>query len=292
MNQAKNIPKLDIVKQSLESLGDLEVQSVFPTLCAPYDDDLSSLGFERVVWAPYVWQGTQKLSKEHELITSRRVFSIGLASVLTCLQLDLSAGDKVLDMCAAPGIKSLYLQILYKKSLDVYVNDISHPRLVRLRRLFDDFKIPTPTFTNQPGQTLAQRYKRNYFDAVVIDAPCSGEGNIFAGDTEALESWSQAKVRRLAQLQRKLLITGSQLLKHDGVFVYATCTLNQYENEKSIKKAGFSVENIEVSSLENLKLSPRSAYRILPSKISIGFFVATLDAEAKIEKTKIDRYDI
>ncbi len=292
MTENNQSQKLSILQHSLEALGDLEMQTVAPTLCAPYNDDLTDLGFQRVEWAPYIWQGAEKLPKEHELIVSKRVFSIGLASVLACLQLDLKGGDKLLDMCAAPGIKSLYLQLLHEKTLDVYVNDTSHARLVRLRRLFDDFHIPTPTFTNQPGQTLTQRYKKEYFDAVIIDAPCSGEGNIFAGDSEALASWSQAKVRRLAQLQRKLLITGSQLVKSDGVFVYATCTLNQHENERAIKKAGFKINDIVTGNLEYLKLSPGNAYRILPSDASIGFFVASLEADTTANIMIPGRYDV
>ncbi len=287
-----NEDRLKVLRSSLEPLGSLEVQSVAPTLCAPYDDDLSSLGFNRVEWAPYIWQGAEKLPKDHPLIIDNRVFSIGLASVVACLQLELSNGDKLLDMCAAPGIKSLYLQILHKKSLDIYVNDVSHPRLVRLRRLFDDFKIPTPTFTNQPGQTLSQRYKKAYFDAVLIDAPCSGEGTIFGGDEASLESWSPAKVKRLAQLQRKLLLTGSSLLKPGGTFVYATCTLNQNENEKAISKAGFMLDEVSMGPIGNKLLNVNEGYRVLPSSSSIGFFIARINNVRVDKQAHIDMYEI
>ncbi|MCA9324326.1 RsmB/NOP family class I SAM-dependent RNA methyltransferase [Candidatus Saccharibacteria bacterium] len=264
------------MQDALSFLGKLEVTSVKTTLCAPFEDDLSSFGFKRVEWAPYMWIGDEKLSKDHRLFTENKVFSIGLASVLACLQLNLKAGDKVLDMCAAPGIKSLYLQLIHDKKLDLYVNDTSHVRLERLRALFSAFSVPLPIFSNQPGQSLHNRYNEAFFDAILIDAPCSGEGNILKGDTEALKTWSQAKVKRLAEIQRKLIKTGQKLVKTDGQLVYATCTLNQYENEGTIKKAGIELQDVQNTVLEQIQLEDSTAVRLLSSVYSIGFFVAKL----------------
>ncbi len=64
-------------------------------------------------------------------------------------------------MCAAPGIKSLYLQLLHNRALNMYVNDLSHARLLRLRLLFEKFDVPMPTFTNQIGQSLLGKYPNN-----------------------------------------------------------------------------------------------------------------------------------
>jgi 16S rRNA C967 or C1407 C5-methylase (RsmB/RsmF family) len=262
--------------ESLHPLGSFEINKVNPTLCAPYGDDLSVFGFERVEWAPLIWIGNEPLPKDHELFKNNRVFAIGLASVLACLQIDVLRGNKVLDMCAAPGIKSLYLQLLHDKSLDLYVNDISHDRLLRLRHIFEQFQVPLPTFSQQPGQSILNRYKEASFDAVIIDAPCSGEGNIFAGDLRALENWSLSKVKRLSQLQRKLIIAGNKLVKNKGVLIYATCTLNTYENEGAIKKAGCKVDTIEKIEISYQKLQACQAIRIVPSLQSIGFFVAKI----------------
>lgn len=262
--------------ESLEHFSFQEVITVRPTLCAPYGDDLSVYGFERVHWAPFVWIGNKPIEKDHELFAENRVFAIGLASVLTCLQVDVKAGDKVLDMCAAPGIKSLYLQLIHNKELQLHVNDISHDRLLRLRHLFEQFQVPLPTFSQQPGQSLLNRYDAASFDAVIIDAPCSGEGNILAGDIRALENWSPAKVKRLAQLQRKLLIAGKNLVKEHGSLVYATCTLNTYENEGAIRKSGMMLDLVESSVLVYKKLGASEGYRIKPSNQSIGFFVAKI----------------
>ncbi|HMT18711.1 MAG TPA: hypothetical protein PKD20_00675 [Candidatus Saccharibacteria bacterium] len=261
---------------SLSNTGVADFVITRPVLCTPYNDDLRSFDFQPVEWAPMIWIGNEPLPKDHELFKHNRVFAIGLASVLACLQLDVSSCDIVLDMCAAPGIKSLYLQLLHDKSLDLYVNDISHDRLLRLRHLFEQFQVPLPTFSQQPGQSLLNRYQEASFDAVIIDAPCSGEGNIFAGDNRALENWSLAKVKRLAQLQRKLLIAGMHLVKESGSFVYATCTLNTNENEGALRKAGLMLSRVEKDVLTYKKLGNAEGFRIIPSGQSIGFFVAKI----------------
>lgn len=223
-----------------------------------------------------IWQGNEPLPEDHPLLTDNRVFSIGLSSVIACLQLKLSAGDTLLDMCAAPGIKSLYLQFLHDKKIKLYVNDLSHDRLFRLRRLFDQFKVPQPIYSNQPGQTLLSKYEPFFFDAIIIDAPCSGEGTIFEGDKSSLQAWSPAKVKRLSQLQRKLVLTAQQLLRRSGQLVYATCTLNENENERALKKAGVSVKSTLFSEPKVIQLETGAAARILPSEKGIGFFVAKI----------------
>lgn len=264
------------LQASLSDLGALEITETKPTLCAPYGDDLSSYGFTPVAWAPMIWQGDLPLPEQHPLLKESRVFAIGLSSVMACLQLDVKAGDTVLDMCAAPGIKSLYLQLSHNRQLRLYVNDLSHDRLLRLRRLFDQFGIPQPAYTNQPGQTLLTKYEPGYFDAVILDAPCSGEGTIFEGDEAALSAWSPAKVKRLGQLQRKLIMTAHQLVKPSGDCVYATCTLNQTENERALKKAGITVKTTLLHAPARFTLQTGEAVRLLPSREGIGFFVAKI----------------
>ena len=267
-----------LLLDSLRDLGDLRITPTLPVLCAPFGDDLGKFGFRRVDWAPYIWIGTTPLPKDHPLFLENRVFSIGLASVLACLQLDLRPGDTLLDMCAAPGIKSLYLQIIHDKKIELYVNDISHARLVRLRALFERFDISLPVFSNQDGQSLVRRYGEGYFDAIIVDAPCSGEGNILKADQEALKTWSPAKVKRLASLQYKLLRTAQQLLKPAGQLIYATCTLNQHENEIVIQKSragtGLQTTTARITELESYHLRTGEAIKLLPSEQSIGFFVA------------------
>ncbi len=266
-----------LLASALSFLGPIEALTVptKPTLCSP-GVDLGSYGFKRISWAPYMWVGEVPLPKDHELLKSGKAFSFGLASAYACLALDIQERQSLLDVCAAPGLKSAYLQLVTGKSIDLYVNDVSKDRMVRLKRLHGSLGLDMPTVTVMPGQYINKTYERGYFDRILIDAPCSGEGQILAGDVSSLETWSPAKVKRLHQLQRMLVKGTAPLLKSDGKIIYSTCTLNKIENEKSVKKYLQSVEQVKISKGPLPDLAPGNSYRILPSEYSIGFYVASL----------------
>lgn len=107
-----------------------------------------------------------------------------------------------------------------------------------------------------------------------------GEGVILGGDDKLLKTWSTAKVKRLQQIQIRILKSAWSLLKPGGRLVYATCTLNKNENERVVKKAlgvDLSVTTGELSLQTIPILRDQEAWRILPSDNSIGFFVSVLD---------------
>lgn len=266
-----------LLASALSFLGPIDSLQVDvrPTLCSP-EIDLSEFGFSRVSWAPYMWIGDKPLEKNHELFKSNKVFSFGLASAYACLAIDIKSGQKLLDVCAAPGLKSAYLQLITDNYIDLYVNDVSKDRMARIKRLHGSLGLNMPTVSVMPGQYLDKKYERGYFDRILIDAPCSGEGQILAGDVSSLQTWSPAKVKRLHQLQRLLIKSTLPLLKSDGRIVYSTCTLNKIENEKSVKKYIQSVEQVRISEEPLPDLAPGNSYRIMPSEYSIGFYVASL----------------
>jgi 16S rRNA C967 or C1407 C5-methylase (RsmB/RsmF family) len=270
-----------LLASALSFLGPLEALTVptKPTLCSP-EVDLSNYGFKRISWAPYMWIGEEPLPKDHELLKSGKAFSFGLASAYACLALDIHEGHSLLDVCAAPGLKSAYLQLITGNMVDLYVNDASKDRMARLKRLHGSLGLNMPTVTVMPGQYLNKTYERGFFDRILIDAPCSGEGQILSGDVSSLQTWSSAKVKRLHQLQRMLVKGTMPLLKSDGKIIYSTCTLNKIENEKTVKKYIKSVDQVIISEEPLHDLAPGNSYRIMPSEYSIGFFVASLDAKS------------
>lgn len=266
-----------LLASALSFLGPLDELMVRtkPTLCSP-EVDLGKYGFRRVSWAPYMWIGETPLQKDHELFKNNKIFSFGLASAYTCLALDILNGQTLLDVCAAPGLKSAYLQLLTGNTIDLYVNDVSKERMARLKRLHGSLGLNMPTATVMPGQYLNKTYERGSFDRILIDAPCSGEGQILAGDETSLQTWSPAKVKRLQQLQRLLIRGAVPLLKSDGQIIYSTCTLNKVENEKSVKKYIHSVTQQKVNEDTCPELSSGDSIRIIPSEFSIGFYIASL----------------
>lgn len=204
---------------------------------------------------------------------------MGLASMAAVEQLDLAHDQlKVLDICAAPGMKSLYTLLSYP-TIKMYVNDLSEQRLIRLKTLYKKYGITAERITKQDGATLSRTYPAESFNRIILDAPCSGEGVILGDDPAMLSTWSPAKVKRLQQLQIKLLKDAWKLLAPNGRLVYATCTLNKNENERVIKKALGIQLDARVTTLSPSKLTilrPNNACRILPSEHSIGFFYAVL----------------
>ena len=205
--------------------------------------------------------------------------SMSLASMFAVTQLCVKPSMRVLDVCAAPGMKGLYLNKLCS-GIDYYVNDLSGDRLARLSRLFTKHDTKPLGITKYDARFIDRAYEPKSFDAILLDAPCSGEGVILGGNTKLLYTWSTAKVKRLQQLQVKILKKSWQLLKPGGRLVYATCTLNKNENERAIKKALGITVNISESSLNTNNihmLENGKALRILPSINSIGFFVAVLE---------------
>ena len=207
------------------------------------------------------------------------VESMSLASMCAVHMLEARPEDRVLDVCAAPGMKGYYLNKLVPH-LQYYANDLSQDRLFRLRRLFTKHDVEPAGITKCDARFIDSKYDTESFDKIIIDAPCSGEGVILAGNDKLLATWSPAKVKRLQQLQIKILKSSWKLLKPGGRLVYATCTLNKNENERVVKKALGITLQVEESQLstKNLQLLKNGmAWRILPSANSIGFFVAVLD---------------
>lgn len=127
------------------------------------------------------------------------------------------------------------------------------------------------------GEDVYKKYS-DYFDRVLVDAPCSGEGRIHTYDPETFRGWSLGKIARYAKVQKKLLISAVLAVKKGGIIVYSTCTLEPEENEgvvgEILQKAGgyLSLEEINIRGLEEYK----GILRVWPNKLMEGFFVAEL----------------
>ncbi len=230
------------------------------------------------------WNRRAKQTESTIDLANTSAVSMGIASMAAVQYLDCVGDERVLDTCAAPGMKSLCIAQSFP-CIDLYSNDLSFDRIERMKRLFATHEVSS-TVTKSDARFLDSLYETDSFDRILVDAPCSGEGVILAGDLKMLQTWSPAKVKRLQQLQIKILKTAWKLLKPRGRLVYATCTLNRNENERVIKKAlGISVDvretPLELDTLPQLKHA--QAWRILTSSNSIGFFIATLDKSDEID---------
>lgn len=179
--------------------------------------------------------------------------------------LDIKEGDKVLDMCAAPGGKSTYILSKLNDTGLLVSNEINSTRIRALGENLERFGARNCIITNTDSNNLRKVFT-GYFDKIVIDAPCSGQG-MFRKDEVAIEDWSYAKVLECQSIQKDIIRDGYDMLKNGGVLVYSTCTFAKEENEDVI--------NEFISEYKDAKLIEMQ--RIWPHKVSgEGHFVAKI----------------
>ncbi len=149
---------------------------------------------------------------------------------VTCLP--LCEGMRVLDVCAAPGGKSTQVANRIGRSGLLVSNEIMPARAATLAGNLERMGLVNSVVTNTDAATLAARYPA-CFDAVVVDAPCSGEG-MFRKDPVAVENWNPGNVAACAARQREILSHAVKCLRAGGYLLYATCTFSPEENEETL----------------------------------------------------------
>lgn len=160
------------------------------------------------------------------------------ASILPVLALDLSPGEKVVDLCAAPGGKSLLCALLLKNQGLLVSNDRSAARRARIHRIFDDY-LPKSEQKNHTvtahDATKWSLYQKSIYDKVLLDAPCSSERHVLE-DSKELSIWAQGRTKAIAISQFAMLASALDIVKVGGTIVYSTCALSQLENDDIIRK--------------------------------------------------------
>ncbi len=143
------------------------------------------------------------------------------------------AGERILDLCAAPGGKSTHLaSLMHAKGLLVS-NEIVAARARILAENLERLGLPGVVMNEEPAHLAAAW--GSYFDRVLVDAPCSGEG-MFRKNPDAALEWSEANVLACSHRQLEILKSAAQLLKPGGTLVYSTCTFSSEENEEVIER--------------------------------------------------------
>lgn len=141
-------------------------------------------------------------------------------------------GERVLDLCAAPGGKSTQLAAFLHGDGLLVANEINSARARTLSSNIERWGITNAVVTNNSPEQLAKVWPQ-YFDCIVVDAPCSGEG-LFRKDPEAMKYWSLDYVLQCAKLQRQILDSAVTMLQPGGRLIYSTCTFAPEEDEQNI----------------------------------------------------------
>ncbi|WP_027415103.1 RsmF rRNA methyltransferase first C-terminal domain-containing protein [Aneurinibacillus terranovensis] len=160
-------------------------------------------------------------------------------------------GDRILDLCAAPGGKSTQISGYLGDSGLLVSNEIHPARAKILSENLERWGARNILITNEAPEKLSPRFPQ-HFDKIVVDAPCSGEG-MFRKLPEAIDDWSEEKVAHCAVMQKDILEDAAAMLKQGGVLVYSTCTFAPSENEQQI--AAFLSRHPEFQ-LESIPLAP------------------------------------
>lgn len=147
--------------------------------------------------------------------------------------LPVEEGDRVLDLCAAPGGKSTELAAKLMGTGLLVSNDISNSRAKALLKNLELFGAGNILVTSEPPNVLAGRFPA-FFDKILIDAPCSGEG-MFRKQNSMIKAWEKNGVDLFVGLQRSILKEAVAMLKPGGKLLYSTCTFSKEENERSIE---------------------------------------------------------
>ena len=222
-------------------------------------------------------------------------------------------GDRVLDLCAAPGSKTGQLSMLVGEGGEVTAVEKVRPRFYKLKA--NVYRQGATNVLPWLGNGAAYwRREPEAFDRVLVDAPCSSEGRFRTHDPETTQYWSPRKVREMRSKQQKLLWAGIQTLKPGGTLVYSTCTFAPEENEAVVAKAlrtfGDAIEVVEANLPTTGPVAEQAVpgltswngrdfpeglartRRVLPTDLLEGFFIARIAKRAStatVDAAEVDR---
>lgn len=191
--------------------------------------------------------------------------------------LDPKPGERVCDLCAAPGGKTTQIAGRMLGQGFLLCNEINPKRAKILSRNIERMGVANALVTNEHPETLASRFP-GFFDRVLVDAPCSGEG-MFRKEEAAVTDWSQETVQMCARRQREILDSAARLVRPGGRLVYSTCTFAPEEDEETVaafleSHPEFAPEPVEAPWFEP---GENASYRMWPHKLlGEGHFAAVL----------------
>jgi 16S rRNA (cytosine1407-C5)-methyltransferase len=218
-----------------------------------------------------------------------------LSSILDALVLDPQEGENVLDMCAAPGSKTTHIAALMNNKGKILANDIDMSRVSSLKNVLYQFGAKNAKATYSDATEFGKKYPE-YFDRVLLDAPCSGEGMIYMNSMKPLRFWGLDKIKRCSFLQKDLIISAFRTLKTGGTLVYSTCTLEPEENEGVVTfllehfpnatiedinidlagEKGFTSKGITKWSGNTYDPTVKKTLRVIPNSKMMGFYIAKI----------------
>lgn len=307
INEAKRKLPIDFIENIYELYDPLKVDQILQGMMNPRNTTIrvntikyniqdlmryfkeKNIKFERVLWysdALIIKNATEKEIQKLEIYEKGYIYLQSLSSMVPPLVLNPKKGEKVLDLTAAPGSKTTQMAALMENEGYILANELDKIRSERLQYNVKSQGAEIVEVINGRGEKIGNSYTE-YFDKVLLDTPCSGEGRFWLGKPMTYKDWSLKKVNQLAKIQKKLFESAYKATKRNGIMVYSTCTINKEENEYILD---WAINNFDIKLLEinlnikeaikgdntGLNSSIDKAIKILPSKNMEGFFVAKI----------------
>jgi len=210
-------------------------------------------------------------------------------------QLDLHKKPiRALDLCAAPGGKSTHLAGLLHEDSLLVSNEVIRARASILDENLTKWGVGNTVVSNNDPRDFENL--NGFFDVIVVDAPCSGEG-LFRKDHEAMTEWSMNNVQLCAKRQQRILADVWPALKSNGILIYSTCTYNSLENEENMQWLAerHSLESVALNlepgwGIEAVKHKEIMGYRFYPHHVmGEGFFLSVVQKREPTESVSINK---
>jgi 16S rRNA C967 or C1407 C5-methylase (RsmB/RsmF family) len=201
----------------------------------------------------------------------KNYYLLDLASIYAPLLLSPMKGAKVLDMCAAPGGKSLVLSTLF--DIELTVNELSRERRERLKKVLHDY-LPAEKFNKIKISGYDAKkwgiHNPESFDYILLDAPCSSERHLIEKPHE-LKKWKIGRSKRLQTEQWTLLSSALLSLKKGGTLIYSTCSISPLENDGVIEKMLDKRDHVCVEKIElNIGEKTKWGHQFFPDTSAMG----------------------
>ncbi|MBH8603854.1 RsmF rRNA methyltransferase first C-terminal domain-containing protein [Thermoactinomyces sp. CICC 10522] len=189
---------------------------------------------ESVPWCPEGFYYNHELDRpgKHVYHAAGLYYIQDASAMAPAEALEPQPGENILDLCAAPGGKTTQIAAKMKGKGILVANEIDAKRIKALVENLERCGVTNAVVLNENPGHLSERFS-GYFDRILVDAPCSGEG-MFRKDADACERWSIRATEKCADLQLEILEAAAPMLRPGGRLVYSTCTFNPRENEELI----------------------------------------------------------
>ena len=261
--------------------------------------------FQELVKGPVAWHSEAVYLKERPVFTLDPLFHAGAYYVQEASSMflkealrqciDFSKPLKVLDLCAAPGGKTTLIASLMNNESLLVANEVIKGRVGILKENLQKWGFINYIVANHDSEEFADL--EGFFDVVLVDAPCSGEG-LFRKEKEASSHWSVEAVHTCSARQRRILQAAAMCVAPGGHLIYSTCTYNADENRENVawfaKAHDFETIHLDITAFEGV-VDQNPGYQFFPHRIEgEGFYISVLrkkggDEDYSVAKIKLNR---